>query len=186
MIKEIIKDNLLFNLKIYKYNLEIWNFTVAFLILQLIVILIYISYGRWKMVTNIMNLLFNHIENLCEKYLHSTSKITVSFFMMIFFYIGILNILSTMSIYAVNANPIFTFQFTFIIFAIFILYGLIKKQHHFFLDLIPKGTPMVMKPLLFIIEIISLIIKPISLSVRLILNIFVVMLNLIQHLINYI
>lgn len=66
-----------------------------------------------------------------------------------------------------NINLFYSFLFFFI----FFLLGWLKFNKNIFRHLTPLGGPLILSPILVIIEIIRIIIRPITLSVRLTANI---------------
>lgn len=63
-----------------------------------------------------------------------------------------------------------TFALAAFIVTMVLVYGLIRNGFKFFKLFLPSGVPLVLAPLLIIIEIISFLTRPISLSVRLFAN----------------
>jgi len=69
-----------------------------------------------------------------------------------------------------TAHIAITLSMALTIWVIFILYGWINNTNHIFAHLVPLGTPIVLIPFMVLIESISNIIRPITLSVRLAAN----------------
>ena len=63
-----------------------------------------------------------------------------------------------------------TFAMAIVIFVGVTILGFVKHGVHFFAFFLPAGSPMFIAPLLIVIEIISYLSRPISLSVRLFAN----------------
>jgi F-type H+-transporting ATPase subunit a len=72
--------------------------------------------------------------------------------------------------YTFTSQIILTFGLAMLVFIIITLLGFIKHGFGFFSYFLPKGTPLLMVPLLFIIELISFLSRPVSLSIRLFAN----------------
>ena len=72
--------------------------------------------------------------------------------------------------YTFTSQIIVTFFMAIFIFLGVTIIGIIKHVFGFLSLFLPSGTPLILQPLLFIIELISYCIRPISLSVRLFAN----------------
>jgi F-type H+-transporting ATPase subunit a len=84
------------------------------------------------------------------------------------------NLLGLMPLGLVGAHPFtFTSHFTatgvlaVMSFAIVLIVGFWKHKFHFFSLFVPHGTPLVMIPLIFMIELVSFLVRPFSLGLRL-------------------
>jgi F-type H+-transporting ATPase subunit a len=92
----------------------------------------------------------------------------------VFTFILVANLLGMMPFALVGAHPFtVTSQFTvtgvmaIISFAIVLVVGFWKHGFHFFSLFIPHGTPKVLLPLIFLIELLSFMVRPFSLALRL-------------------
>ena len=92
----------------------------------------------------------------------------------VFMFILFANLLGMMPFALVGAHPFtVTSQFTvtgvmaIISFGIVLLVGFWKHGFHFFSLFIPHGTPKVLLPLIFVIELLSFMVRPFSLALRL-------------------
>jgi F-type H+-transporting ATPase subunit a len=72
--------------------------------------------------------------------------------------------------YTVTSQIIVTFALSLFVILTVILYGFFKHGFGFFKLFVPHGVPMALLPLVVVIEIISFLSRPISLSVRLFAN----------------
>ncbi len=72
--------------------------------------------------------------------------------------------------FTVTSHIIVTFALAFFIFLGVTIIGFIVHGFRFFQFFVPKGVPIVLLPLLVVIEVISYLTRPISLSVRLFAN----------------
>ena len=90
---------------------------------------------------------------------------------LIFFFIFLSNILG-MVVYSftITSSLILTFFFSSSFFFGSNIYGFLLNLSNFFSLFIPRGVPVVILPMLFIIEIISYFSRVISLAVRLFAN----------------
>jgi F-type H+-transporting ATPase subunit a len=72
--------------------------------------------------------------------------------------------------FTVTSHIIVTFALAAVIIAIVLVYGLMRNGLKFFKLFAPSGVPIVLLPLMIVIEVISFLSRPISLSVRLFAN----------------
>jgi F-type H+-transporting ATPase subunit a len=92
----------------------------------------------------------------------------------VFMFILFANLLGLMPFALVGAQPFtVTSQFTvtgimaIISFAIVLIVGFWRHGFHFFSLFVPHGTPKVMLPMIFLIELLSFMVRPFSLALRL-------------------
>nr|QOC70764.1 ATP synthase F0 subunit 6 [Tetraclita squamosa squamosa] len=92
-------------------------------------------------------------------------------FNVLFLFILINNVFGLMPYtFTSTAHIAMTLSMALTIWLIFMLYGWINNTNHMFAHLVPLGTPIVLMPFMVLIETISNIIRPITLSVRLAAN----------------
>jgi len=98
----------------------------------------------------------------------------VPYIFTLFMFILFANILGLMPLGVVGVHPFtFTSHFTvtgilaIISFAIVLIVGFAKHKLHFFSLFVPHGTPLLMIPLIFVVEMISFMVRPFSLGLRL-------------------
>jgi len=72
--------------------------------------------------------------------------------------------------YTITSQLVVTGVFAICIFVLTLLIGFLKHGFHFLSILVPPGVPKIMIPIMIPIEIISMIARPVSLSVRLFAN----------------
>jgi len=72
--------------------------------------------------------------------------------------------------YTITSQIVVTFVLSMLVILLVLIYGFIKHGAGFLHLFVPKGVPMIVAPLVTLIEIISFISRPISLSVRLFAN----------------
>jgi F-type H+-transporting ATPase subunit a len=72
--------------------------------------------------------------------------------------------------FTVGSQIIVTFCLALLVIGTVVVYGIFKHGLHFFGLFVPQGVPMVLIPLVTLIEVISFLSRPISLSVRLFAN----------------
>nr|YP_009537172.1 ATP synthase F0 subunit 6 [Semibalanus balanoides]AYJ83652.1 ATP synthase F0 subunit 6 [Semibalanus balanoides]AYJ83665.1 ATP synthase F0 subunit 6 [Semibalanus balanoides]AYJ83678.1 ATP synthase F0 subunit 6 [Semibalanus balanoides] len=92
-------------------------------------------------------------------------------FNVLFMFILINNIFGLMPYtFTSTAHIAMTLSMALTVWLIFMLYGWINNTNHMFAHLVPLGTPIILMPFMVLIESISNIIRPITLSVRLAAN----------------
>jgi F-type H+-transporting ATPase subunit a len=72
--------------------------------------------------------------------------------------------------FTVTSHIIVTFALAMVVFLAVIIIGLMKHGTHFFGLFVPSGAPALLMPFLVVIEVISFLSRPISLSMRLFAN----------------
>nr|YP_010022224.1 ATP synthase F0 subunit 6 [Fistulobalanus albicostatus]QOL12327.1 ATP synthase F0 subunit 6 [Fistulobalanus albicostatus] len=95
----------------------------------------------------------------------------IIFFNVLFLFILINNIFGLMPYtFTSTAHIAMTLSMALTIWMVFMLYGWVNNTNHMFAHLVPLGTPVILMPFMVLIESISNIIRPITLSVRLAAN----------------
>nr|YP_009050180.1 ATP synthase F0 subunit 6 [Megabalanus ajax]AGZ19741.1 ATP synthase F0 subunit 6 [Megabalanus ajax] len=95
----------------------------------------------------------------------------IIFFNVLFMFILINNVFGLMPYtFTSTAHIAMTLSMALTVWIIFMLYGWVNNTNHMFAHLVPLGTPVVLMPFMVLIESISNIIRPITLSVRLAAN----------------
>ena len=127
--------------------------------------------GRWQMAVESFT---GFIDNLLAANIGPAGKKYVPYIFSLFMFILFANVLGLMPLGLVGVHPFtFTSHFTatgvlaVMSFAIVLIVGFWKHKLHFFSLFIPHGTPLVMIPLIFAIELVSFLVRPFSLGLRL-------------------
>ncbi len=104
----------------------------------------------------------------------------VPFFLFVFFFLAIQNVIGLipsashsfpLAIYTATGTPYVTAAFALITLVMMIGFGMKKNgAFGFWKGLIPHGMPIVLVPMMFVIEIVGLLVKPFALTVRLFAN----------------
>nr|UDU84712.1 ATP synthase F0 subunit 6 [Pyrgopsella youngi] len=95
----------------------------------------------------------------------------IMFFNVLFMFILINNVFGLMPYtFTSTAHIAMTLSMALTIWLTFMLYGWMNNTNHMFSHLVPLGTPVILMPFMVLIESISNIIRPITLSVRLAAN----------------
>lgn len=72
--------------------------------------------------------------------------------------------------FTVTSQIVVTFMFAMLVIGVVLVYGLVKHGTHFFGLFVPSGVPRWLLPFITVIEVISFVSRPISLSMRLFAN----------------
>jgi len=127
--------------------------------------------GRWQMAVEGFT---GFIDNLLAANIGPAGKKYVPYIFSLFMFILFANLLGLVPLGLVGAHPFtFTSHFTatgvlaVMSFAIVLIVGFWKHKLHFFSLFVPHGTPLVMIPLIFAIELVSFLVRPFSLGLRL-------------------
>lgn len=127
--------------------------------------------GRWQMAVEYFT---DFIENLMRQSAGEAGRKYVPYVFSLFMFILLANLLGLMPLGIVGIHP-FTFTSHFTItgtlaimsFSIVLIVGFVKHKLHFFSLFVPHGTPLLMIPFIFLIELVSFMVRPFSLGLRL-------------------
>ncbi|MEO0063163.1 MAG: hypothetical protein RLZZ08_1723 [Pseudomonadota bacterium] len=127
--------------------------------------------GRWQMAVESFT---GFIDGMLEANIGSAGKKYVPYVFSLFMFILFANILGLLPLGVVGVHP-FTFTSHFsatgvlaiMSFSIVLIVGFWKHGFHFFSLFVPHGTPLPMIPLIFVIELVSFLVRPFSLGLRL-------------------
>lgn len=127
--------------------------------------------GRWQMMVESST---GFIDDMLEANIGKEGRKYVPYIFSLFMFILFANLLGLLPIGIVGLHPFtFTSHFTvtgvlaIISFAIVLIVGFWKHGFHFFSLFVPHGTPLPMIPIIFPIELISFLVRPFSLALRL-------------------
>jgi F-type H+-transporting ATPase subunit a len=127
--------------------------------------------GRWQMAVETMT---GFIDSMLAANIGPAGKKYVPYIFSLFMFILFANVLGLLPLGLVGIHP-FTFTSHFsatgvlsiMAFMIVLIVGFWKHGFHFFSLFIPHGTPLPMIPLIFVIELVSFLVRPFSLGLRL-------------------
>ncbi|MEO6092880.1 MAG: F0F1 ATP synthase subunit A [Novosphingobium sp.] len=127
--------------------------------------------GRWQMAVETMT---GFIDGMLAANIGPAGKKYVPYIFSLFMFILFANVLGLLPLSLFGLHP-FTFTSHFsatgvlslMAFAIVLVVGFWKHGFHFFSLFIPHGTPLPMIPLIFMIELVSFLVRPFSLGLRL-------------------
>ncbi|PPR79267.1 MAG: ATP synthase subunit a [Alphaproteobacteria bacterium MarineAlpha2_Bin1] len=120
---------------------------------------------------SISELLYEFIANMVRDNASQDGKPYFPFIFTLFIFILFSNVLGLIPYsFTVTSHIIVTFALAMVVFIGVTIIGLVKHRIKFFTLFVPKGIPLALAPLLIIIELISYLVRPITLSVRLFAN----------------
>ncbi|HZV17600.1 MAG TPA: F0F1 ATP synthase subunit A [Sphingobium sp.] len=127
--------------------------------------------GRWQMAVETMT---NFIDDLLRSSVGPAGKPYVPYVFSLFMFILVANLLGMLPLGLIGVHPFtFTSHFTatgvlaIMSFSIVLIVGFWKHGLHFFSLFVPHGTPVPMIPFIFLIELVSFMVRPFSLGLRL-------------------
>ena len=166
-------------------NWEIAGFNIAFtnssmwMMITTIVLMVFVwggmkrelVPGRWQVMVESFT---GFIDDMLQANIGKEGKKYVPYVFSLFMFILFANLLGLLPLGVVGIHPFtFTSHFTVtgvlavISFAIVLIVGFWKHGFHFFSLFVPHGTPLPMIPIIFPIELISFLVRPFSLALRL-------------------
>jgi F-type H+-transporting ATPase subunit a len=127
--------------------------------------------GRWQMAVESMT---GFVDSMLAANIGPNGKKYVPYIFSLFMFLLFANILGMVPLGLIGLHP-FTFTSHFsatgvlsiMAFSIVLIVGFWKHGLHFFSLFVPHGTPLVMIPLIFCIELVSFLVRPFSLGLRL-------------------
>ena len=127
--------------------------------------------GRWQMMVEGFT---GFIDNMMEQNIGPAGKKYAPYVFSLFMFILFANILGLMPVGVLGLHPFtvtshltITGVLAIISFAIVLIVGFAKHGLKFFSLFIPHGTPLPMIPFIFIVELLSFLVRPFSLALRL-------------------
>jgi F-type H+-transporting ATPase subunit a len=149
-----------------------------FMILTLVSVYILFAYPsmKAKLIPNrfqaAAELIYEFIANMLQENIGSKGRIYIPFIFTLFIFTVLCNLLGLLPYsFAPTSQIIVTFTVAIIVFLTITLLGFVHNGLHFFSLFLPSGTPIWLAPLMIIIEFITYLSRPISLSIRLTANI---------------
>lgn len=127
--------------------------------------------GRWQAAVEGVT---GFVDNMLQTSVGPAGKKYLPYVFSLFMFILFANILGLMPIgilglhpFTVTSHLTVTGILAILSFSIVLIVGFAKHGLHFFSLFVPHGTPMVMIPLIFIVELMSFLVRPFSLALRL-------------------
>ena len=124
--------------------------------------------GRWQMLAETA---YNAIANMVESTAGEKAKPFFPFIFTIFIFILFCNLFGMLpGSLAVTSHILINVSIALLLFTIIIITGFVRHGAHFLHLFIPPGAPKFMLPFLVAIELMSFLVRPFSLSIRLFAN----------------
>jgi len=127
--------------------------------------------GRWQMMVEGFT---GFIDNLLKANIGAEGRKYLPYVFSLFMFILFANLIGLLPLGLVGLHPFtVTSHFTvtgvlaILSFGIVLIVGFWKHGFHFFSLFVPHGTPMLLLPLIFVIELVSFMVRPFSLALRL-------------------
>ncbi|MCB8838753.1 F0F1 ATP synthase subunit A [Aurantimonas sp. VKM B-3413] len=133
--------------------------------------LYYSTRGRGLVPTRVQSmseLSYEFVANMLRDAAGTAGMRFFPFVFSIFMFVLVANFLGMMPyFFTVTSHLIVTFALAILVIGVVVVYGLMKHGTHFFHLFVPSGVPGILLPLVVLIEVVSFISRPVSLSVRL-------------------
>ena len=127
--------------------------------------------GRWQMAVEGVT---QFITDMMDTNVGPKGRRYVPYVFSLFMFILVANLLGLLPVALFGAHPFtvtshltVTGVLAIVSFAIVLVVGFARHGLHFFSLFVPHGTPVVMIPLIFIVELMSFLVRPFSLALRL-------------------
>nr|YP_010835928.1 ATP synthase F0 subunit 6 [Cunedda sp. 1 SJ-2023a]WGC89447.1 ATP synthase F0 subunit 6 [Cunedda sp. 1 SJ-2023a] len=140
--------------------------------LSTLIFLILIPYNFWIMPSK-LNLLYNKLLLILNLEISMLTNYSgMSMFMLSIFYIILMNNIFGLIpfVFTSSSHLVFSLSLALPMWLSFMIFGWINNTNNMFSHLVPIGTPFILMPFMVMIETISNLIRPGSLSVRLTAN----------------
>jgi F-type H+-transporting ATPase subunit a len=159
-------------------DLSITNVTIyGFLVVVYFLSLYYFSFYRAKIIPNrwqyFIESLYNFVLDTLKQQVGTKGQLYFPVLFLVFIFILFANLVGMTPFgYTLTSHIIITFMIGFSIFFGIVLIGVIRLKKHFIDLFIPgQGLPKLLVPMIIIIEVLSYLIRPFSISIRLFANI---------------
>ena len=166
----------LFALNLFGYDISFTN-SALFMVLAIVVscgVLVFamrpasIVPGRMQ---GLAEMMYEFVAEMVRSNVGNEGRPYFPFIFTLFMFILFSNLLGLIPYsYTVTSQIVVTFAMALFIFIGVTIIAVVKHGFHFFSFFIPSGAPKALLPLIFVIEVISYFIRPVSLSVRLFAN----------------
>lgn len=152
------------------------SFTNASMFMMMAVILVvvffYLTMRNARLVPNrwqcAAETLFEFAQSTLLDSAGEKSRPFIPFIFTLFTFILTLNLLGMLPYgYTVTSSIMVNFALAAMVFALVIIIGFVKHGLHFLSFFLPEGTPKILSPLIILIELISFLSRPITLTMRL-------------------
>ncbi len=124
--------------------------------------------GRWQVIVEGM---YGAIEGLLLEAAGPKGRPFLPFIFSIFLFIMMGNLLGLVpGLYTVTSQLVGNLLLAGTVILVVLITGFVKHGFHFFSLFVPSGVPMILVPLISVIEVVSFFVRPFSLSLRLFAN----------------
>lgn len=124
--------------------------------------------GRWQSAVESVH---EFVVGMVDENIGPKGRAYVPFIFSLFIFVLIANLIGLLPYaFTVTSHIAVTFAFASFIFLLCIIIGIAKHGLHFFSLFVPPQTPILLLPLIVVIELISFLSRPLTLSVRLFAN----------------
>ncbi|MEM8799444.1 MAG: F0F1 ATP synthase subunit A [Pseudomonadota bacterium] len=124
--------------------------------------------GRWQ---SMVELSYNFVSDIVKENVGKKGNDYFPFIFSLFMFVLMGNLLGLLPYsFTVTSHLAVTFAFAAFIFVGTIIIGLMRHSTHFFSMFLPPKTPVPLIPIIVLIEVISFLSRPVTLSVRLFAN----------------
>jgi len=115
--------------------------------------------------------IYEFIENMTKEVLHENARTYFPFVLTLFTFILFCNVLGLIPYsFTVTSHIIITLALALVVFIGATIIGFIRNGFGYLKLFVPSGVPVILLPLVVVIEIVSYFIRPMSLSIRLFAN----------------
>jgi len=166
----------LFALNLFGYDISFTN-SALFMVLAIAVSCGFLAFamrpasivpGRMQ---GLAEMMYEFVAEMVRSNVGNEGRPYFPFIFTLFMFILFSNLLGLIPYsYTVTSQIVVTFAMALFIFIGVTIIAVVKHGFHFFSFFIPSGAPKALLPLIFVIEVISYFIRPVSLSVRLFAN----------------
>nr|WHU54552.1 ATP synthase F0 subunit 6 [Chelonus munakatae] len=148
------------------FSLNWMSMMLFFLILPQ---LYWFNYSRLIYLIKFINfMLMNEFKLILFNYFNMKN---LFFLMVLFFYIVLNNFMGLFPyIFTASSHMLFSLMYSFSLWLSFNLFGFLKNLYFMLVHMVPMGTPFVLMMFMVLIELLSNMIRPITLSIRLMAN----------------
>ena len=168
--------NTIFPLTVAGYDVSFTNSSL-FMVLAVICSTVFFVLGMQKKALipgrfqSAAEILHNSVANIVSDTAGENSKPYFPLIFSIFIFILFCNMLGMIPFtFTVTSHILITFCLALIVFMAVTITGFARHGLHFFSLFIPQGTPLLIAPLMFVLEVLSFCVRPFSLSIRLFAN----------------
>jgi len=159
-----------------KLDFSISDFSLSVVFLPMILFLVMFFAMRKaqyhpKSLQNFVELIYEKFYGIFYGYLHEAGKKYIPFLFSLMLFIFVLNLGNLIpGVFPTTSQPTLTFSLGIVVFVLMTIIGFVSHGLKFYHHFIPSGIPGVLKPILFVLEVFSYCIRPVSLALRLAIN----------------